>query len=80
VSSVVAPAAPADGWTTELRGRLDEVLDEDRSALHDCLDGLSKDTIASVRQAQPELSAQHGGHADSLREQVLARRAHRDEA
>jgi hypothetical protein len=170
VSSVVAPAAPADGWTTELRGRLDELLDEYRSALHDCLDGLSEeearlrlvpskttllgilkhatyvegvwfdqavsgrsyaeigiattpdrsftltktDTITSISRAYRERSeasratmaelaldatvegrgsrpvwglqlqvlrelAQHAGHADILREQVLARRADREE-
>ena len=30
-------------WTTELRGRLDELIDEYRAALHDCLDGLTDD-------------------------------------
>jgi Protein of unknown function (DUF664) len=78
VSSVVAPAAPADRWTTELRGRLDELPEEYRSTLHDCLDGLSEDEARLQLQVLREL-AQHAGHADILREQVLARRANREE-
>lgn len=30
-------------WTTELRGRLDELIDEYRAALYDCLNGLTED-------------------------------------
>jgi len=30
-------------WTSELRGRLDELLDEYRAALDDCLDGLTEE-------------------------------------
>ena len=30
-------------WTADLRRRLEELLDEYRSSLHDCLDGLSED-------------------------------------
>ena len=39
------PAPPADpaAWTTELRDRLDELLDEYRKTLHDSLDGLSEE-------------------------------------
>jgi hypothetical protein len=29
-------------WVPELRGRLDELLDQYRTALHDCLDGLTE--------------------------------------
>lgn len=32
----------SDGWTTDLRSRLDELLDEYRASLHDCLDGLTE--------------------------------------
>lgn len=46
------------GWTDDLRKRLDELLDEHRSMLRASVDGL----------------AQHCGHADILREQVLAAR------
>jgi Protein of unknown function (DUF664) len=35
-------SSPAD-WTDDLRRRLDELLDEYRSSLHDCLDGLTED-------------------------------------
>lgn len=35
-------AGPTD-WTTELRARLDELLDEYRASLHDSLDGLTED-------------------------------------
>lgn len=34
---------PAAQWTSELRGRLDELLDGYRASLHDCLDGLSEE-------------------------------------
>jgi hypothetical protein len=33
----------SDGWTADLRSRLDELLDEYRAALHDCLDGLTEE-------------------------------------
>ena len=33
---------PSDGWTTELRVRLDELIDGYRVSLHDSLDGLSE--------------------------------------
>jgi hypothetical protein len=34
---------PADGWTGDLRTRLDELIDGYRAALHDSLDGLSEE-------------------------------------
>ena len=161
------PAPGSAVWTNDLRTRLEELLDEYRSSLHDCLDGLSDDearqrlvpskttllgllkhvtyvegvwfdqaisgrsyaeigisttpdrsftlgdadTIASIREAHRSRCeesrrnlavltldavvdgrgdhpvwalqlqvlrelAQHAGHADILREQILARRAH----
>jgi hypothetical protein len=33
----------ADEWTSDLRNRLDELIDGYRAGLHDCLDGLSED-------------------------------------
>ena len=30
-------------WVSEMRGRLDELIDGYRAALHDCLDGLTED-------------------------------------
>lgn len=36
------PANPQP-WTAHLRSRLDELLDEYRASLHDCLDGLTED-------------------------------------
>ena len=41
VRPVAATQPPA--WTTDLRGRLDELLDEHRAALHASLDGLTED-------------------------------------
>jgi hypothetical protein len=35
--------ADSGSWTAELRDRLDELIDEYRAALHDCLDGLTED-------------------------------------
>ena len=35
--------AQSGSWTTELRGRLDGLIDEYRAALHDCLNGLTED-------------------------------------
>lgn len=35
--------AQPGSWTTELRGRLDELIDEYRAALHDSLNGLTED-------------------------------------
>jgi hypothetical protein len=35
-----APARPP-AWTADLLGRIDELIDEYRAALHDCLDGLT---------------------------------------
>jgi len=34
-------------WTRDLRGRLDELIDEYRAVLHDCLDGLSEEEARS---------------------------------
>ena len=34
---------PSDSWTTDLRPRLDELLDEYRASLHDALDGLTEE-------------------------------------
>ena len=31
------------GWVLDLRGRIDELVNEYRSSLHDCLDGLTED-------------------------------------
>jgi uncharacterized damage-inducible protein DinB len=36
-------AARDDAWTTDLRSRLDELLDTYRASLHDCLDGLTEE-------------------------------------
>jgi hypothetical protein len=33
----------SDGWTADLRSRLDELLDQYRTSLHDCLDGLTEE-------------------------------------
>jgi Protein of unknown function (DUF664) len=33
----------SDSWTADLRARLDELLDEYRTSLHDALDGLTED-------------------------------------
>jgi hypothetical protein len=38
-----APAPDGTAWTTDLRQRVDELLDEYRAALHDALDGLTED-------------------------------------
>ena len=38
-----APATGSAVWTTDLRTRLDELLDEYRASLHDSLDGLTED-------------------------------------
>jgi len=40
---VSTPATESAAWTTDLRGRLDELLDEYRASLHDSLDGLTED-------------------------------------
>jgi hypothetical protein len=37
------PATEPAAWTTDLRGRLDELVDEYRASLHDSLDGLTED-------------------------------------
>lgn len=45
-STVIPMPTPATGsavWTTDLRARLDELLDEYRASLHDSLDGLTED-------------------------------------
>ena len=42
MESVPAESAP---WAVDLRGRLDELLDEYRTALHDSLDGLTDDQV-----------------------------------
>ena len=36
-------AEQGDSWTTELRARLDELLNEYRASLHDALDGLTEE-------------------------------------
>ena len=36
-------AERSGGWTTDLRSRLDELLDEYRASLHDSLDGLTEE-------------------------------------
>ncbi len=38
-----APATGSAAWTTDIRTRLDELLDEYRASLHDSLDGLTED-------------------------------------
>jgi len=43
VMRVSTPATGSAAWTTDLRGRLDELLDEYRASLHDSLDGLTED-------------------------------------
>jgi hypothetical protein len=35
--------AQASSWTDDLVGRIDELIDEYRTALHDCLDGLTEE-------------------------------------
>ncbi len=37
------PATGSVAWTTDIRRRLDELLDEYRASLHDSLDGLTED-------------------------------------
>lgn len=37
------PATESDAWTTDLRSRLDDLLEEYRVTLHDALDGLSEE-------------------------------------
>ena len=59
-------------WTDELRNRIDELLEEYRESLLGSLDGLSEEE-ARLRLVLREL-AHHMGHADILREQILARR------
>ncbi|MEQ4208780.1 DUF664 domain-containing protein [Actinopolymorpha sp. B9G3] len=87
-------------WTSDLRVRLDELLDEHRAMLHDSLDGLTEEEarrslvpsrttllglVKHVTGRGPRALwaiyahmlrelAQHCGHADILREQVLAGR------
>ena len=41
--SAALAGRPGDGWTADLRGRLDELIDGYRTSLHDSLDGLSED-------------------------------------
>ena len=43
VIPVPTPARSSAVWTTDLRKRLDELLDEYRASLHDSLDGLTED-------------------------------------
>ena len=38
-----SPASGSADWTADLRGRLEELLDEYRAALHDAVDGLTED-------------------------------------
>ena len=35
----------SDVWTADLRSRLDELLDEYRRSLHDCLEGLTEEEV-----------------------------------
>ena len=42
-STVKAVGVDAAGWTADLRGRVEELLDEYRTALLGCLDGLTED-------------------------------------
>jgi hypothetical protein len=37
------PEAETSVWTTDLRSRVDELLDEYRASLHGCVDGLTED-------------------------------------
>ena len=37
------PEADTADWTADLRGRIDELIDEYRASLHGCVDGLSED-------------------------------------
>jgi hypothetical protein len=43
VPGEVGAREPAPSWTRDLRGRLDELLDEHRAMLHDSLDGLTEE-------------------------------------
>lgn len=43
----VAAGRTEDDWTDDLRTRLDELLDEHRAKLHDCLDGLTEEEARS---------------------------------
>jgi hypothetical protein len=40
---MVPPDELSADWTDDLRHRIDELIDEYRASLHDCLDGLSED-------------------------------------
>jgi Protein of unknown function (DUF664) len=62
-SCIVIGEDASTHWADDLRHRVDELIDEFRASLHDCLEGLLREL------------AQHAGHADILREQILARRA-----
>ncbi|CAA9364596.1 MAG: Protein of unknown function DUF664 [uncultured Nocardioidaceae bacterium] len=37
------PVSEHAAWTVDLRGRLDELIDEYRTALHECVDGLTEE-------------------------------------
>jgi len=37
------PESDSTRWTAQLRGRLDELIDEYRASLHDCVDGLTEE-------------------------------------
>ena len=43
VARVSSPPSGAGAWTVDLRGRLDELLDEYRAALRSALDGLTEE-------------------------------------
>ena len=43
-------------WTDDLRGRLDELLDEFRAALDDCVEGLSEEEARASASPGPPTS------------------------
>ena len=43
VALVPGDVSGSEGWTAELRGRLDELIDEYRASLHDSLNGLTEE-------------------------------------
>lgn len=42
VTAMAVPSVGSAAWTTDLRRRLDELIDEYRASLHDSLDGLTE--------------------------------------
>ena len=45
VPGMAATTSTPEEWTTEMRGRIEELLDDYRASLHDCLDELTEDEV-----------------------------------